>query len=482
MAPDKSNEARRKIYMEDLHAAKEKLFDAQYFDTLSIYLLIEESDLLKANYEKLQAEEVTKKCNQELGEEALAEFKKECDQNKGIFLQLRAKIQERIQQLKQKEIEQQSEAPMADDNITVLTHAKRDAKPIHKKLTLTSFDGQFNGSLNDWPEFQKAIETDLLDDSKAMNDEEKMICLMQACTPVLFDALKADGFKDAWEKMLDKFNDKYKLTQFFTHKLFYAAIPNGTSIQQIEFMQNEICTLKSMFDRLKMRMDESIVTVFAAKLDEQAARAWLRHRRTLAASWAMQNEESARNHMPTLKDFVDFLADELDWQTKEGDVTQQMKACSLQWHQQKQASSQIETKSACSQPKAYENEMASGSISNRSQAQTATTAFSSESYPPCILCDNGSVHPMYKCPKFLFHDHQGRINIVLDKKRCLRCLLEEHSGRCKDARNNDPCPRCKPRSEYHNSTLCPTNPNIYHAKPMQRQQQQQKKDDDDWSE
>lgn len=190
---------------------------------------------------------------------------------------------------------------------------------------------QFSGSLNDWFKFKNDIKAKLVDNEN-ISSENKMIEFIQVCPMALQNELNANGFEDAWHKLQIKYDEKYRLTQFFVRKMLNfnsIEVPSEASMASLLSEVNEIVEAQTHIQNLNF--DDVLVYATVTKLDQESQRAWHRHRKALAASWAAaETDRKKYDHMPTLDDLKKFLKDEIDfYQSQMIDSNDFQNACSI---------------------------------------------------------------------------------------------------------------------------------------------------------
>lgn len=455
MSKDKNNESKRMFYAEKLQEAKKQIDDPNALKSWSIYELNERAELLKANFEKFEAKCMAKSCEQEMNDDALQNFTTECTKFDALYVRLKAKLQGRIEFLKANP-EHFVEETQADEKMQ-----QQQAKTARLKL---SYQGQFNGSMNEWFVFHDAIEEQLYKND-SLSDEEKMIELVQVVSPNVLEALGTNGFDKTWKKMIGMYDSKYKLGQFYARKLTNLGKVQIASAGNMQMILNEIETINNAFDRIgNISLEAMMVFAVTSKLDRETMRAWERYRNILAISWAQAENEAQKNHMPSLEALRQFLQDECQIYTNEMMDEQAFTSkCNVTESSNKQAVNRTSVRIE-----------AGTSGCSKTIDQSTSKARSS-----CPLHIN-EYHALFKCVKYLAMDIEKRVMIISEQGLCIKCLRKDHADPCTDPRSNEPCPRCRPEIVYHNSTVC--HKNAFCVRPMPKQVivNTGNANDDDW--
>lgn len=205
-------------------------------------------------------------------------------------------------------------------------------------------------------------------------------------------------------------------------------------------------------DALKENLEgKDFDTVFAImlvdKLDADTSRAWERHRATLAASWASQDDSGKREasmHLPSWDDLKAFLQSEIEIFAKS-----EMRA-------------RLQNSVGCTpQPSSSDVIVQDNLHTNavRSQQVMSEEKKRAPEYQQCTLCDG--IHARYKCDVYIAMGFARKWKHVYEEGLCQRCMHANHGHTsCANKRNNDNCPTCYNADDrrvvvYHNSTLCP---------------------------
>lgn len=109
-----------------------------------------------------------------------------------------------------------------------------------------------------------------------------MIAFIQVCPPEILSTLQTVGSQNSWEKMLNTYDEKYKLTQFYARKLQNMSeitVPSSGSISQL---LTEFDEIKKAFEKIGATYEALTMFSLVNKLDQVTLRACNRYRRTLA--------------------------------------------------------------------------------------------------------------------------------------------------------------------------------------------------------
>lgn len=438
MSKDKNNETKRAFYAEKLAEAYDQIQNKQLFEAWSAYELSEKAQLLKANYEKYEAKCMATRWEEEVDGNERKAIAEESTRMETLYIRTKALIQGRIDLLKQTPTHSLSD----NDATKHVEMPKRNKKPLYT---------HYSGSLNEWFSFSDALKTV---DNSTQSDEEKMIDFVQMCSPEFLAALNADGFGNAKKKLKERYENKCKLAAFYTRKLESIERIDTPSAQSLQSFVDKVDSIKQAFERIgQIETQEFIALMLASKLPGETARAWERHRKTLAMSWAQSESKDANDHMPSLDALQTFLQDEQQIYASE-----MIEAQSLARNIAIEAGCNVGASTSTQSPDA---QVSNAKVHAAPQAQRSMNSDAQNSNNAhkggCPLCEPPSFHPLYKCTKFLALDIEGRILVVSKFKLCIRCLQNDHMGPCMDKRSNQPCPRCKPEIVYHNSAICPKN-------------------------
>lgn len=475
---DKSNDAKIEFYVEQMQELSKQLDDTT-FEEWSVYEIIQRGKRLKSTFEKCDQKFMAKKCEREMDEAEALQFKQTRTNMENLYIKMQAKLEMRADFL------QTNKNKSQEHNATQIEHqaeAQQQTQVITKNKIpeLDLPNGSFSGSMNDWFKFRNEINQKLCENSN-LNDEEKMIALIQACSVTLLQSIQANGFSDAWEKLNDRYNNKFKLTQFYMQKMISVQKMQAASAQGLYAALSQIQLIENAFKQIgEVTLDNMLVISLVNKLDDETLRAWKRYQNTLALSWAQaSNAQQQNDFMPSMEAFRKFLEEEYEMYAEEEMNTQFTQQCNVDAQ-----GKSVETKPTIENSKmqtkqnpftkqgneASTSQQAVGQQNaNRSQGPSSNRFY-------CPLCPQ-LMHALYKCPKFLYMDIEHRVMELSKYKLCIRCFHAEHQGHCQDKRSNEPCPRCKPEILYHNSTVC--SKNVFAVKPTVSQKKPN--NDSDWS-
>lgn len=430
--------------------------DKEKFDRWSIYELRERADMLKTAHGKHEQKSMAKQAEATMNDDERKAFFLECGKIDDIFVKSKAKIEQQI------DFRKNNPDALVIQAAEIVENSK--AKDERKRIVRLT---PFAGGIGNWFNFYDEIKSKLCDNNE-LSDELKMIEMVQAITPELLNALGTVGFENTWKKLCDMYNDKYKLSQFFIQKMFALRKIDGSAVDNIEHLLNEATTIENAFERIG-DVSKETMTMFSIvnALDAETARAWKRYRNTLAESYAQATDKEKHSFMPSLESLCKFLKDERDIY-----ISDMIEAQSFQKQCNIGNASDAPTKSAINMRQYMQSE-----ATPSTSTQTMQAANLNPSNMICILCVNGSCHPLFRCPKFLAKQIMDRVKIISEHRLCIRCFRPEHPDRCSDSRSNLPCGRCKPDTVFHNSTLC--DKNTFTVAPIKKVVVTE--DDDDWN-
>lgn len=449
------------------------------------FLTMEKCAKLQSDYEKFEAKNVAIRTDGNADAQQL----RECDlmrvEIEAIYFKLKPQLKRWIsmheseQKEKSSTIEAQSTHTQNENVDTQKVSEEKcddDAHNSHQLKTMT-ISKPFNASLNDWLEFHEKFKGYATDEK--LSDEQKMIELVQVCTPELLQALNTTGFEETWNKLMRKFNDKYTLTTFYLRKLQNLEVMAYATAESIEKLLSEAKNIKKAFEQFGEKLDEkSLIFAIVSKLDVQTQRAWNRYRNILAESWALSEQKKTWEHMPTLEMLFKFLDDEKEIYASEV-------AAALPFNKQRNemidALSSDDNQSyakVAALPIEYAH---TGAIPKANRTQITQSEANAQNFKCMAECENKAFHPLFKCPKFLIMHLESRIAIISKHNICMKCFRTDHAGDCLERKSNYPCERCKPSIVYHNSSICPNNPHIARPMPKQIQHSNASNADDDWN-
>lgn len=363
----------------------------------------------------------------------------------------------------------------ASDTHTVVKESHSQVEKQADKVEKAKPLYRFSGSLNDWSNFKQEIQKSVIGNDD-LDDEKRMIELIQ-CLPIeLLNECKTSGFKDTWEKMLEKYDTKYRLANFVTCKMTSwpkLVTPSPSSIGE---MIERAKTVKQAFEEIGgIEAQHIVMFTLCTKLDEETMRAWQRHRKVLAESWALANGKNKRDHLPSLEALLKFLDDEKEVYSDQAiDMQAQFEHSS-----DALTNAQTQQKFPCNFGASTSSKQANTPVmqtdntqsqANPMQANANASTQHSSSFASgvCFLC-NKNMHALFRCPVFLAKSIVDRVKVVSDRNLCIKCLKACHGGQCLDPKCENPCHRCSTQNNKvrHNSALCERNE--YTVRPMQKQ-------------
>lgn len=443
---------------------KKQIDDAQQFDAWTIYELKERTEVLKADYSKHECKNVALEAKNELTSEASAAFYVECSKIDDLYVSMKAKIEQRIEYLNKKTDAQFTTSKPNEQN----AQTKQVANQIVPVCTR-----QFNGSMNQWLDFFDEAK-EKIHDNEHFDEEQKMLQLTQVLSPELLSALKTVGFENTWKKLVNKY-DNYRLANFYMQKMFTLEKIDQPSCDNITELLNRMDTIRKAFDKIEqVSVEHFMVFAITTKLDPETMRAWHRFRNVLAESCASKDGKEKREHMPSLESLLKFLDEEKELYANQMlDMGEQfVDSCKIDV----ESDALTNTKAISNAAGNYDASTSSQAMTNLKEAEPVRTI--------CVLCPPNTLHPLYKCTRFLAKTIFERVTVLSEHQLCMRCFRADHSGLCTDPRSNKQCERCKPKVVYHNSTICEKN--IFTVTPTPRNMQPKAYarnigDDDDWT-
>lgn len=393
----------------------------------------------------------------------------------------------------QEPVLQQAKNNVATANSPVTTETSQNRNDIASGSTIVPPNftfGQFKGGLGDWHRFAKRFKTEVKSDDK-LNESRKLELLLNACDDVTKTTLAAtnDDFESTWNYLESAFGESYAQYHFCLSKILETqqqTSPSADGIKYIRTRGNKCMEILSEHSR-ESEMETTLVVYLATKLDSETSRAWDRRRADLARIWAAngKNKSLPHMHIPTWKEFSDFLQGELDIFTKQQiresaknlassrnvvagfpqDVRQtpliaQGNVANIQVIAPRIASSGATTRSS--------NVMHRASASGHGNAPRLQSIVSPETMThqkaqaspekQCRLCPG--IHMIYHCDAYQGMSFDDKWRFISEADVCVRCFFPLHGATlCKDPKNNKACKYCWGLSsvlDYHNGTLCPT--------------------------
>lgn len=436
--PDKNAISKMNFYAEKISDAYEQMNEKMVFEAWSVYELNERADILKSNYEKYELKSMHVEQENELDQNDLMQIKSEFKRTSDLYFKAKAKLQMRIDFLKANP-NQQDQAE------------KEQLELMQQAMQKITLKGKFNGSFGEWFAFRDEVEKSLCNDT-SKSDEDKMIIFIQACAPEVLNDLKANDFADAWTKLSNKYDNKYKLTQFYTAKicnLNQLDVPSPSKLNEFLTMISEASEAMEKIGDVK---SETLLAILVeTKLNIEMRRAWNRQRIAMAKSWAQVNGKPEKEFMPQIDDMNKFLVSEIE----------------------------VYAETPYSPP-AVEAKHEMGPSTSMMQAASKASNQQKQAFDKCVLCNPPMYHPLFKCPRFLAKSITDRVMVISEKGLCMKCFKAAHAEPCLDTRSNLPCSRCKPDTVYHNSTLCEKN--VFTVAPVKQTIITSNNDDeDDWT-
>lgn len=168
--------------------------------------------------------------------------------------------------------------------------------------------GEFSGDLYTWHNFKNKFKMAIHDNAR-LDDVAKLSYLKLACkeaaSNIVTDA--SDNYEQAWKQLNNVFGESYAQLHFCIHRLSnIPAIDNASakSLRKVMNVGNDCMEiLKEIM--LDEKCDHIITVMLTNKLDQDTARAWDRHRLTLAMSWIAGKADTEMReqsmHIPSIE-------------------------------------------------------------------------------------------------------------------------------------------------------------------------------------
>lgn len=434
----------RVFYLEKIKKFEKSLSQEQ-FEKFSEYDLLEKTKRLEELFDKFEAKCMALNCI-----DGASGTNEEDDEIEALCTALKSKITQKVRKFnEQKKVAQSSAAPAQ-------VKSKQEVVSATSKPTMQNTWGIFTGDLNGWHNFSKRFKT-TIHENVQMLDTQKYEMLKQACkdnaADVVFNA--EDDYQLAWRRLNEVYGEAYMQIHFCMHKIsLIKKIDNASVTNMKELVIKGKDIMQILGEVMPNKEFEAFITVMLAdKLDNETARAWERHRVTLAESWAMDtNNEQHRNasmFIPSWEEFCKFLQCELDIHTKI-EMRLRMQGVSTSSGCNSNTQAALNTASKCEQSRAMKNV--------QSQQAWDDEKRRAPEFMQCKLCDG--VHALYKCEVYVGMGYRQKWQCVKDYKLCQRCLKKDHLGSCENKLNNEKCQKCYESGysrtvSYHNSSLCP---------------------------
>ncbi|XP_018367012.1 PREDICTED: uncharacterized protein LOC108763673 [Trachymyrmex cornetzi] len=301
-----------------------------------------------------------------------------------------------------------------NDELQARAPTNRESRIKLPKIELPVFTGDFE----DWYTYQDTFEK-LIHANNSLTEIEKFHYLRSSLKDKASEIIKSietttDNYKDAWDAVKERFDNKRWIIQRHIRAIFEAPSllkENHSQLRELlDTISKHLRALKAL-KRPAETWDDLIVHIILSKLDSVTSKAW--------------ETSLPTNDPPNLKTLTEFLS----------------KRC--------QALELIFSKMSINQstntPK-FGTRPKSASVTN--------IATSDLSCPQCK-----ETHPLYYCKSFLKLPIEKRISVVKRAHLCANCL-RSNSHNAKDC-NSSACRKCKKK---HNTLLHLSN-STDHDKP-----------------
>lgn len=279
--------------------------------------------------------------------------------------------------------------------------------------------GTFDGQLISWQSFRDKFRA-AVHTNQSITPVYKLQYLLAAlrgpAAKVVGSRLPTEaGYKGAWDRLCQVYDDTYMLVQSILRTLLNMPSMDSPSYDGLRQLVDTVQDAVRQLATLKVPVqhwDQMLVHMVVFRLDEQTATAW---------------EMQRNDPMPTLQAITTFL---------------DKKAQSMMHLQTDQASRAAHKR----KNDGGKQSAPSVKVSKPPLNQVTASAPAMRSCP-CCKAD----HALWKCSEFLGLNLAGRKEAIKKWHLCMNCLREGHeANQC----NWQPCARC-PNRQKHNSVICP---------------------------
>lgn len=405
------------------------------FDALSEAELETKATRLKSLFDQFEAKCMDVNCHNKQSSTS-----EEDDETEALCEAMQSKILARLKQLKP---DASQNAAIAEDLPVKQTE---DQMPV-----IANICGEFSGNIYEWHKFSKRFKSNV-HEKEDLSDADKLDLLKKTCTETALQIVldTEDDYESAWSRLNDMYGEAYTQMHYCVHRLLtFPQImhPSAESFKKL-IQAGEQCE-KILKDLMNAEKFDAFMTVMlTGKLDEETNRAWDRHRKSLAQSWAenapgtSSEQRNANMHVPSFNDLSAFLKDEINLLFKEN------------MRRSLQAANIPSTSHASSAGNTAQNNL--HKIIRPRQASNEEKR-KAPSHMQCTLCE--LVHARYKCDVYLEMQFVDKWRHVENEGLCVKCLKSRHGHTpCDNRLSNEKCPACYQEARkiaYHNSTLCP---------------------------
>lgn len=285
--------------------------------------------------------------------------------------------------------------------------------------SLPKFDGR---DLTEWPSFRDRFLEQLHNEDK-IKPAQKLQLLKQLLTGEAANVLSGclltqTGYEEAWDRLNQRFNDKYVIRRAHLRKFLRISTirgsPTGDDLQQMSNITNETMRQLKSQDLPVEHWNLFIVHCLHERLDPETARQW---------------ELQRVSDEPTAKQMLEFIE----------------KQANALKNSSSGRTSNINAKVSGNRRTGQTSDIGDKENAQGRSSETNRKAFG------CSIC-RANNHQIWECPKYNSLSFRARREFVDRSPICPNCLKYGH-------KENDcfqqPCVRC-PGRPYHNILLCPS--------------------------
>lgn len=378
---------------------------------------------------------------------------------------LQSKIHRRISEktkIEKQEVVSESNLKRAIAAASSEVNKEKVAKIGKKKSEIPNTWGNFTGSVFDWQHFSKEFG-EKIHSNADLNDKEKLEILNRACFESARDIITCAGanYQLAWRQLNEMYGETYLTIHYAIHKIQALKVIATPHYEAIKYLwdNGEKCMATLAEKNMAESFGPFLVVMLAAKLDEDSARAWDRHRAVLAESWSKSaSEDESRDqstHVPSWQDFASFLDAECKVFIRQN-LRRKMPIDVPQSTQERVSVGAIAGTSGFQNAQSMQNESLMDQAALRPPKPSALEKRSVPIDMQCTLCD--LIHMRYNCEVFKAMSLEQRWDHCETDNLCTRCLRKYHGNApCANKNNNGKCTRCYHmfnKVVYHNSALC----------------------------
>lgn len=280
--------------------------------------------------------------------------------------------------------------------------------------------GKFDGDWFQWQSFRDKFTT-AVHNNENISPAYKMQYLTAALKghPAQIVGPPTDaGYKSAWERLHEIYNDKYMLIQSILNTLFKLPQMEQATYENLRKLIDTFHEAVRQMNALQLpvdQYDQILVHMMIGRLDK-----------TTANAWEMQRVDD----MPKFTDLTAFL-DKTARTIVHTHADQMERPAEKRKHE-------------------HDSSRASKVFKHTSTSQKNSGSEKPYSYSPCRSCEGN--HPIFDCPSYQGLNLAGRKQEIIRLRLCFNCLRDMH----KDMKNC-PLPGCSKCNNHprHNKTICP---------------------------